>query len=98
MDANIKVTIFNKGASLSTVTYNNWDDSTSRSVKIIGGEKMVVYNWYEPDANNPGYMIATYEDIFNLQVRPNQDSIIITNFGYDVNQITIRIESGAWTQ
>jgi len=98
MDADVKVIIFNKGASVSTVTYNNWTDGTSRSIKVIGGDKITTYNWYEADHDNPGDYITVFENILGLEVTPFSAAIVTANFGYDTDQVSIKISTGSWTQ
>jgi len=104
MDANTKVTVFNKGASITTITYNNWDESTSRSITVLAGTKMELYNWNEDDPDNPGELIAVEENILNMQpgrgggmpIPANSGHIELGNFGYDTNQVSIKIATGVY--
>lgn len=93
--AEAKVTISNKSSSVATVTYTNWDASTSRSVVIPAGGNLVTYNWHEP--NDESVETAISANIFNLPIEEYNPSAspllkcLIQNFGYDKNKVSVTI-------
>ena len=85
-----KVSIVNKSASVATVTYTNWTESTSRSVAIPAGSSLVTYNWWELIDSEA---TATVDNIFNL---PLQDTnpltkTLIQDFGYNKDKVSITL-------
>jgi len=110
MQAEVKVTIVNKSASVATVTYTNWSSSTSRSIMIPAGSKLITYNWYEDDSEVGGTedWIATTENIFNLPVYDAHNDAdvytgvltktLIQDFGYDKNKVSVTLASGEYTE
>ena len=93
--AEAKVSIVNKSASIATVTYTNWDESTSQSVVIPAGGNLVTYNWHEADDN--AVQVATSENIFNLPVEAYSPpaaplvKVLIQDFGYDKERVSVTI-------
>lgn len=99
MTAEAKVTIVNKGASVATVTYTNWDDSTSRSVVIPAGSSLVTYNWWELDPDDGVTHVAITENIFNLPIDDNNPltKTLIQDFAYDKDRVSITLTAGTYT-
>jgi hypothetical protein len=97
MTAEAKITIVNKSASIATVTYTNWTDSTSRSVVIPPGSNLVTYNWHE--ANDLGVEAAISENIFNLPIQDGNPLTknLIQDFGYDKGRISITLTAGSYS-
>jgi hypothetical protein len=87
-----KVSIVNKSASVTTVTYTNWDERTSRSIVIPPGRALETYNWHEP--NDEAVETATTENIFNLEIEdtaPPLTKILLSNFAYEKSKVSIVI-------
>lgn len=86
-----KVNIVNKSASVATVTYTNWTDSTSRSITIAPGSNMVTYNtWELDDLSQPA---ATVENIFNLPLQDGNPltKILIQDFAFDKTKLSVTL-------
>ena len=110
MQAEVKVTIVNKSASVATVTYTNWSLSTSRSIVIPAGRKFVTYNWYEDDSEVGGAedWVATTENVFNLPVYDAYNDAdvytgvltktLIQDFGYDKNKVSVTLAADQQTE
>ena len=87
-----RVSIVNKSASVTTVTYTKWDAKTSRSIVIPPGRAFETYNWHEP--NDEAVETATTENIFNLEVEesaPPLTKILLSNFAYEKAKVSIVI-------
>jgi hypothetical protein len=102
MTAEAKVTIVNKSASITTVTYTNWtyaSPATSRSIVIPAGSSFTTYNWWELDPDDGVTHIATTENIFNLPVDDGNPltKTLIQDFGYDKDKVSITLTAGTYT-
>jgi hypothetical protein len=102
MNAEAKVTIVNKSASLQTVTYTNWtyaSPSTSRSVVIPAGSSFVTYNWWELDPDDGVTHVAVTENIFNLPIDEGTTltKILIQDFAYDKDRVSITLTAGSYS-
>lgn len=93
--AEAKVTIVNKSSSVATVTYTNWTESTSRSIVIPAGSKLVTYNWHGPD--DTGTEVIASENLLGLPmevynpVNPPLINCLIQDFGYDKQRVSITL-------
>ncbi len=100
MTAEAKVTIVNKSASLATITYTNWTDSTSRSIVVPAGTSFVTYNWWELDPDDGVTHVAVTENIFNLPLDDNSTTltkVLIQDFGYDKDRVSITLTAGSYS-
>ncbi len=100
MQAEAKVIIFNKSSVISTVTYTNWTDNTSKSIQILPGTTFITYNWYEEDPEHPGSYIATSENILNLSIRDNSSvltKVLLSDFAYDNDKVSITLVPGSYS-
>jgi hypothetical protein len=99
MNAEAKITIVNKSASVATVTYTNWTDSTSRSIIIPVGSSLITYNWWELDPDDGVTHMAITENIFNLPVDDGNPltKTLIQDFAYDKERVSITLTAGTYT-
>lgn len=99
MTAEAKVTIVNKSSSIQSVTYTNWDDSTSITIQIPAGNTFVTYNYHEPDPDAPATEIAVSENILNLPIEDSNPltKILLQDFGYDKVKVAVTLTPGIYT-
>ena len=95
--AEAKATIFNKSASMATIVYTNWDESTSRSVVVPAGTSFVTHNWHE--ANSVGVQTAVTENVLNLPIQDTNPlvKVLIQDFAYDKNKVSVTLDAGTYT-
>lgn len=95
--AEAKATIFNKSASMATIVYTNWDESTSRSVVVPAGTSFVTCNWHE--LNSVGVETAVSENVLNLPIQDTDPlvKVLIQDFAYDKNKVSVSLEAGSYS-
>jgi hypothetical protein len=94
--AESRVTIVNKSASISTVTYSNWEAGTSRSVVLPAGSTFLTRNYYE---YIDGVATATLDNVLNLPLEEGRGPLtkcLIQDFAYDKDKMTVTIIYEAW--
>ena len=97
MTAEAKITVVNKSASIATVTYTNWTDSTSRSVVIPPGSNLITYNWHE--VNDLAVEVAVSENIFNIPIQDGNPltKTLIQDFGYDKERVSVTLTASSYS-
>jgi len=95
--AEAKATIFNKSASMATIVYTNWDESTSRSVVVPAGTSFVTHNWHE--LNPLSVEEATSANVLNLPIQDTNPlvKVLIQDFAYDKNKVSVTLDAGTYT-
>lgn len=85
----VEVKLFNKGLNVSTVSYENSELQSSKSIILKGGQKINISNSFFPNPDNVTEYIPTYENILYLNETDNL--VVLDNFSYNKKQISIKI-------